>query len=259
MIQFILYASYIVIFSTILYILNIFYNYVNLDNKLKKYNIILICDIEDYSIKIYKFIKLLKMNVFDINDDVSIINHLIQNSDTQILLDTNGGYISSNDKLVNYIINSELKLITYILRKAYSAGTVIALSSYNLHMDKNACLSGTDPQITILKDTISVKSLIKMCEEKEKNNISDLYLIQYYESIRLYSENIDLITKLLNKKFRSYISKEDQNLLIERLTSGNVSHHLPISYDEINEYIILLNIPFHVKEIYNLYFDLFFI
>ncbi len=248
---------YIVIFGIILYICKIFFNFLNLDDQLKEYNIILICDIEDYCFKMYKIIKLFKMNIFDINDDVSIINYLIKNPETEILLDTNGGYISSNDKLVNFIINSELNLKTYVLRKAYSAGTVLALCSSNLYMDRNASLGATDPQITILKETISIKSLIKMCEEKEKNNISDLYLIQYYESRKLYYENINLITKLLNKKFSSYTSKSDRKKIIDKFTSGDNSHHMPISYYELNEYINLnYSCPAHVEEIYNLYYNL---
>lgn len=256
--KYILFFSYIIILLFILFIFFVTYvliKLIKLHYNLKRYNLILICDCE--SMKVYKFIRFFNINIFDINDDVSIINHFIHNPFTEILLDTNGGYISSNDRLVNFILNSELKLKIYVTRKAYSAGTILALSAEYLYMDKNACFGPTDPQITILKDTISIKSLIKLCEEKDKNTVSDLYLIQYYESNRLYEENINLITKLLNKKFHSNISKKNQTLLINKFTSGDISHHIPISYKFLNEYIkINNNIPTHIEKIYNVYYNL---
>jgi len=259
----ILYTSYIIlsiVLILLLFIIFKLYKLKYLDLILKKHNLIFICDLEDYSSKLNKFIRFFNLDIFDMNDDVIIINHLILNPSTEILLDTNGGYISSNDRLVHFILNSNLKIKIYVIRKAYSAGTVLALSGESLYMDKNACLGPTDPQITILKDTISIKSLIKLYEEKDKNTISDLYLIQYYESKRSHEENINLIKKLLNKKFHSNISKKDQLMLVDKFTSGNISHHIPISYNELNEYIkINNNIPNHIKNIYNMYYNIFYL
>jgi len=263
----ILYTSYIIlsialsiVFISLLFVVFELYKLKKLDLNLKKYNLILICDCEDYSSKLYRVIRFFNFNIFDMNDDIIIINHLINNSSTDILLDTNGGYISSNDRLVNFILNSDLRIKIYVMRKAYSAGTILALSAEHLYMDKNACLGATDPQITILKDTISIKSLMNLCEEKDKNTISDIYLIQYYEYKRSHEENIKLITKLLNKKFNPKISKKDQLTLIDKFTSGNMSHHIPISYNYLIKYIkINNNMPIYIKNIYVMYYNIFYL
>jgi len=263
----ILYTSYIILsialsiaLISLLFVVFELYKLKKLDLNLKKYNLILICDCEDYSSKLYRVIRFFNFNIFDMNDDIIIINHLINNSSTDILLDTNGGYISSNDRLVNFILNSDLRIKIYVMRKAYSAGTILALSAEHLYMDKNACLGTTDPQITILKDTISIKSLMNLCEEKDKNTISDIYLIQYYEYKRSHEENIKLITKLLNKKFNPKISKKDQLTLIDKFTSGNMSHHIPISYNYLIKYIkINNNMPIYIKNIYVMYYNIFYL
>lgn len=236
------------------------YKFKKLDSLLNKHNLILVCDIADYSKLLSEIFKILKFNIFDINDDLAITNYIICNSATKILLDTNGGDIHSSDRLINFILESNEKINIYVMRRAFSAGTILALSAENLYMDSKACLGPTDPQVVISKDIISIKSLMNLCEKKDKDTVSDMYLIYYYEYIRLYRENIELVTKLLNKKFRNGISKNTQKNLIKQFTSGDISHHMPFSYNSLNNYIKINNdMPNYVKDSYKLYFDLFYL
>ena len=124
-------------------------------------------------------------------------------------------------------------------------------------MNRDAILSPTDPQITIDDETYSIKSIINMCESKEHNYISDKYLLQYYENKKLHYENIDMITRLINKKIKQNVSKEKKDNLIYELTSGDYTHYKPITGLYLNRYInINLDIPKSISSIYEIYLSI---
>ena len=239
--------------SGLAYISNYLYNLYKLNSYVKENNIIIICDIpKKYNI----LFKKLCPNIFDIDDCDNIINFLILNNDNlpKLILDSDGGSISSNDRLLYYILDNNLDLTSYVMRKAYSACTLIALCSKNLYMNKNAILSPTDPQITILNDTVSVKSMINLIEMKDINMISDSILLSYNNIKITHDENITMTTKLLNKKFKYNTSKIDKKSLIDKFTTGDVSHHNPISYKYLSEFLNINNdIPILINDIYSTY------
>ena len=192
--------------------------------------------------------------IFDINDHDNIIKKLKNKSKYNIILDTNGGNISSNDILINFIIISKINLNIYVNKKAQSAGTLLSFSATQLYIDKDAYLSPTDPQITFDNDIYSIRSFIELCENKDKNNITDKYLLSYYENKKLYYENLDLIKKLLKNKFKKNITEIKREDFIFELTSGMNSHHMPLSGQYISKFLnINLNLPLHILNIYNLY------
>ena len=229
-----------------------------LNDILKKNNIIIICDIP---IKYKIYFKKLCSNIFDIDDCDNIINFLIihKNNLPKIILDSDGGSISSNDRLLYHILDNKLDLTSFVLRKSYSAATLIALSSKNLYMHEVAILSPTDPQINILNDTFSIKSLITLIDTKDNNMISDSILLTYNNIKVTYEENISMTTRLLNKKFKYNTSKSDKKNLIDKFTIGNISHHIPISYKYLSEFLdINKNIPNIINDIYYKYYYVFY-
>jgi hypothetical protein len=229
-----------------------------LNNILKKNNLIIICDLPR---KYKTFYNKICTNIFDIDDCDNIINFLILNKNNlpKMILDSDGGSISSNDRLLYFILENGLELTSYVLRKSYSASTLIALASKNLHMNDCAILSPTDPQISILNDTYSIKSLMTLIDMKDNNMISDSILLTYNNIKVTYEENIGMTTRLLNKKFKFNTSKYDKKCLIDKFTVGNVSHHNPISYKYLSDVLdINNNIPKTINDIYNNYFRLFY-
>jgi len=229
-----------------------------LKDKLKNNNCIIIYNTPNYtylnklSVLIIEYI--LNEYLFDINDYTNIIKKIKNNHNINIILETNGGDISSNDILVNFIHDSKININGYVFKKSQSAGTILALISNKLYIKSEAILSPTDPQISIDGETYSVKSIINMCEEKDKNYISDKYLINYYENKKLHYENIELVDKLIQNKLKKNISKEKKSQLIYELTSGDYSHHKPLSGTYLNIYLnINLNFPKYIEDIYNLY------
>ncbi len=240
------------------YICKYIYDLWILNNILKKNNVIIICDLPTK----YKIIfNKLCSNIFDIDDCDNIINFLIlhKNNLPQIILDSDGGSISSNDRLLYFILENGLELTSYVLRKSYSAATLIALCSKNLHMHELAILSPTDPQINMLNDTFSVKSLMNLIDTKDNNMISDSILLTYNNIKITYEENISMTTRLLNKKFKYNTSKSDKKSLIDNFTLGEISHHRPFSYKYLSDVLdINNNISDTINNIYYKYFKVFY-
>jgi len=196
--------------------------------------------------------------IFDINDEKNIIKKLKDKKKYNIILNTSGGNIVSNDILINFIITSKIKLNIYINKKAQSAGTVFAFSATKLYIDKDAYLSPTDPQISFDDDTYSIRSFIELCENKNINNITDKYLLTYYENKKLYNENITLIKNLLKNKFRKNISKDKKQDFIFDITYGFKSHHTPYCGSYLNKILdINLNLPKNILEINDLFDDIY--
>jgi hypothetical protein len=240
------------------YFIKYVYELCYLNDILKKNNLIIICDLP---IKYKTFYNKICTNIFDIDDCDSIINFLILNKNNlpKIILDSDGGSISSNDRLLYHILDNKLDLTSFVLRKSYSAATLIALSSKNLHMHEVAILSPTDPQINMLNDTFSIKSLMTLIDTKDNNMISDSILLTYNNIKVTYEENISMTTRLLNKKFKYNTSKSDKKSLIDKFTIGNISHHIPISYKYLSEFLdINNNIPNIINDIYLQYYSLFY-
>lgn len=245
----------------IIYFGKIFYKLYILKKKLKNNNTLIICNIiTRYHIK-YNIYKI--FNIYDIDNYEDIILYLKKNTNKKIniILESSGGDIIASDNLINFILNSKIKLNIFVLNKAKSAATLLALSADKLFMNKFATLGPTDPQITIDDTQYSLRALINLCETKDKNYISDKMLITYYDSLNLYNENVTLIKKLLENKFiknnfiKNKLNKED---FIDNFTYGDLSHHTSFNIDYLKKYIYInTDIPRYIVDIYNIFNDIF--
>jgi len=226
------------------------YNIIKLEFYLVKHDCFIICNISRGS---YKIIRSFTGHIFNIDDSRSIIEHMICNKNSRLILDTYGGDVASNDEILAHISQSENKLTTYVMRKALSAGTTIALASPCLYMDENAYLGPTDPQTTISGDDIPIRTIMKLYEAK-KENMSDSYLLKYYELKPFYDENVILTTKLLNNKFKKDVSNANKMSLIHKFSSGDISHSTPITFKYLKEFIkINVLIPVEIYYIFKIY------
>jgi membrane-bound ClpP family serine protease len=217
-----------------------------LNNILKEHNTMVICDISKKIEYIYNF---MNIGIFDIDNNDVIISHLINNNIENIIIDTDGGSVIASDRLITYITASKLKLNTYVIRKAYSAGTVLALAGNKIYMDNDACLSPTDPQITLNDNTISAKDLIDLYKTKDINSIDDNYIVGHYNLKKMFKENVHLIKKLLKGKI---INETKKTKIINKLTDGTISHHMPFNCRYLKKYLdIETEIPEYIYIIYN--------
>ena len=260
-IHYILYIILILIYGYILKCLSeIIYSIIKFKKLLKKHNFILIFNKPErnhiYKTMLTLFEYICKDIIYDIDEHSKIIDYMKinKNNKINILLDSNGGDIISSDTLLNFIITSKIKLNIYVLNKAQSAATLLALSAHNLYMDKFATLGPTDPQISVENIMYSLKSIINLCENKDNNYISDKILLTYYDSKKLHDENLIIIQKILENKFKLSLKKEDKNKFITKLTSGDISHHQFLNTSYINKYLnVHQDIPIYLYDINKLY------
>ena len=260
---YLIYSLYLIAIILWSYMFNIFYKLYILRTNLKLNNCVIINDknnsnnsnniiniinkCNQYFIDIFY-----KDLIFNINDSINLIKNL--KSEQNIILETCGGNIDSNDHILNHIISYNLKLNIFVFKNAQSAGTLIALAANKLYMTWTSFLGPTDPQITIDDILYSVKALCDLCENKDKNYVSDKYLLTYYDTKKLHTENIETLNKILNNKFKKNISYDNKTEFIKKISEGDISHHVPFNYKYLNKYInINSHIPNKIINIYNLY------
>lgn len=254
---YLIYILYIITLLLWTYLINIFYKLYILKTKLKENNCIIILDKKNsnniltscnqYFIDIFY-----KDLIFNINDSINIISNL--KPQLNIILETYGGDIAANDQIINHILTYNLKLNIFVFKYSQSAGTLLALCANKLYMTKTSFLGPTDPQITIDDTTYSLKALHDLCENKDFNYIADKMLLTYYDSKKLHEENIENIEKILHNKFKKNIAVLDREEFIQKITSGNISHHTPLNYKLLNKYLnINLDMPKNITSIYRLY------
>jgi hypothetical protein len=250
-------ALYIIALLLWSYLLKIFRDLHILRKNLKENNCIIINDSKNSNKLINKlnntFINYFyKDLIFNINDSINIISNL--KPQHNIILETYGGNIDSNDQIINHIITHNLKLNIYVFKYAQSAGTVLALCADKLYITKNAFLGPTDPQITIDDTIYSLKALDELCENKDLNYISDKMLLTYYDSKKLHEENILTLKRILKNKFKSNISENKKEEFIKKLSTGEISHHTPFNHTFLKQYInINLDMPKNIINLYKLY------
>jgi ClpP class serine protease len=245
------------IFTTIINLVKVKYEIIKY-NKKNNTKIIIICDddISDYkyyNLRGYLINYIYKYDIININNYQLITQITNNNNNITIIIESTGGDIISNDNVIHVLINKN-NIKTYILTEAKSAATMIVFASSKIYMSKYAILGPTDPQVTLNNHIYSVKSLINLCENKSKDYISDEYLINYYDNKKLYDENKDNIVKLLSKHYIKNISNIKKQELIDTLTNGDISHHIPIGYNYLKKYLkIDTNISQSILDLYSNY------
>ena len=254
---YLIYTLYIIALLLWTYVLNIFHKLYLLRTNLKENNCIIINDNNNSNNIINKLNNIFmryfyKDLIFDINDSINIISNL--HPQINIILETYGGHIDSNDQIINHIITHNLKLNIYVFKYAQSAGTVLALCANKLYITKNAFFGPTDPQITIDDVTYSLKALDELSENKDLNYISDKMLLMYYDSKKLHEENILTLKRILKNKFKSNITENKKEEFIKKLSTGDISHHTPFNHTFLKHYInINLDMPKNIINLYKLY------
>jgi hypothetical protein len=190
-----------------------------------------------------------------INDESTIRNILadvdLVDRNLEIIIESVGGSISSNESIINMLGSFRGQINVYIINYAWSAATMISLASDNIYMNKFASIGPTDPQIYVLDNMVSLRSVTKLVESKSINKISDEILINYYDTKSLHDINCKYITLLVNKHSKKNVSKEKINKLIKDLSDGDLPHHTAFMYDMIKDTLnVTMKIPYDITKVY---------
>jgi len=250
----------LLIFITIIsvhYGIHIYKSFVLIKTLENKYNSKLIY-VKDTEYKSINKILMLIYNktIISINDNNSLRKILQENQNKKIimLIKSTGGYISSSDSMLNLLETHKPLKTAYVPSYAMSAATLLTLVCDKIYINRYASIGPTDPQINVLNEDISFRTLQKLIENKSIDKINDSVLFNYYENKKLYDDNILYIKKYISKHKKRNIKIEDEEKIISSFSSGDIPHHTEFTPNILNKVInINYDIPKDILEIYEVF------
>jgi ClpP class serine protease len=186
----------------------------------------------------------------DIQDSEEVLR-AIKLTDPQlpidIILHTPGGLVLASEQIAYALCRHPAKVTVFVPHYAMSGGTMIALAADEVVMDDNAVLGPVDPQI----GQFPAVSILKVVEEKDKNEVDDQTLIWADMSRKAIDQVKNTIRRIANERYGA----EQADKLAEKLASGQWTHDYPISIDEARSLGLLVSseMPAEIYKLMNLY------
>lgn len=188
------------------------------------------------------------LTVHDADQFIDIMrdNAVGEDTDITLIINTPGGSMTAAEIITHSLLTHKGRVSTYIPYYAMSAGTMIALASNEIYMDKNAYCGTVDPQMC----GFSVTDLIKYCSEYSGStsivgDIARLFLKQATASMDRIK---DLINRIRNQKSLEF----DTDLVVDELVSGKYNHDKPLFAEDMAKILpnVKIGIPSDVMELY---------
>lgn len=158
------------------------------------------------------------------------IEKLYGNRDQEIHihLHTPGGELFFGKLIAMAIYEWPGRTIAHIHSYSASAGTLIAVSCDDIHMDHHSMLGPVDPQIKFKNDEfeISIVNYLEISKttsvnnERKLDNFLHCIRVSFFQQIM--DEFLGLLTTILNKNY----SKDDSDLIIKELVYGKCHAYL---------------------------------
>lgn len=170
----------------------------------------------------------------DIEDSENILRAIRLTPDDMpidLVLHTPGGLVLAAEQIASALRNHPATVTVMIPHYAMSGGTLLALASDHILMDKNAVLGPIDPQI----GSFPAASIIRALKEKDKNKIDDKTFIFADVAEKATVQVREFVMSLVHEK----IGKEKAADLAKVLTEGRWTHDFPITVDTARK----LNLP----------------
>jgi ClpP class serine protease len=165
-----------------------------------------------------------------------------------LILHTPGGLVLATEQIARALIRHPAKVTVFIPHYAMSGGTMLALASDEIVMDANAVLGPVDPQL----GNMAAASILSVLDRKSIDEIDDQTLIMADLSKKAIQQVQRFVRTLLHDSIpQPKIAPENIEKIIDKLTTGQITHDCPIPVEEATE----LGLPITVglpKAIYNL-------
>jgi ClpP class serine protease len=165
-----------------------------------------------------------------------------------LILHTPGGLVLATEQIARALIRHGAKVTVFIPHYAMSGGTMLAMAADEIVMDENAVLGPVDPQL----GNVAAASILKVLENKPIEKIDDQTLITADVARKAINQVQRFVRTLLEDTFpRQKVHPTNIDKIIDRLTTGQVTHDYPITVEEATE----IGLPITVglpREIYNL-------
>lgn len=194
-------------------------------------------------IPISKFI-----NIEDSEQILRAIRLTPSNVPIDLILHTPGGLVLATEQIARALIRHEAKVTVFIPHYAMSGGTMLAMAADEIVMDENAVLGPVDPQL----GNVAAASVLKVLEAKPLDQIDDQTLITADVARKAINQVQRFVRTLLEDAIpRQKVDPANIDKIIDRLTTGQVTHDYPITVEEATD----MGLPVTVglpMEIYNL-------
>lgn len=105
----------------------------------------------------------------DMNGFMSAIHELDDKKKLTLILHTPGGSVNAAEAIVGYLHNKFTEIEVAVPVYAFSAGTMIALSSHRIIMGRQSQIGPIDPQIPIGNKTTSAVAIIRQFEQARRD------------------------------------------------------------------------------------------
>ena len=165
-----------------------------------------------------------------------------------LILHTPGGLVLATEQIAKALIRHQAKVSVFVPHYAMSGGTMLAMAADEIVMDENAVLGPVDPQL----GNVAAASVLKVLESKPIEQIEDQTLVTADVARKALNQVQAFVRTLLEDDIpEPKITRENVDRIIERLTTGQVTHDYPVSVEEASD----LGLPITAglpREIYTL-------
>jgi len=144
-----------------------------------------------------------------------------------VILHTPGGLVLASEQIARALQKHPARTAVFVPHYAMSGGTMIALAANELWMDEHAVVGPIDPQL----GSYPAASILKVVEEKSKDEIDDETLIMADMARKAMRQVEHTVTELLADKF----DDEKAADLARTLTEGRWTHDYPIRCDQLRD------------------------
>ncbi|HEM61446.1 MAG TPA: hypothetical protein ENO24_04070 [Chloroflexi bacterium] len=151
-----------------------------------------------------------------------------------LILHTPGGLVLAAEQIAHALVRHQAKVTVFVPHYAMSGGTLLALASDEIVMDRNAVLGPIDPQV----GKYPAVSLLKVLETKSTDETDDETLIMADIAGKAMQQVRDTVREILEA---NRVERSEALRLAEVLASGRWTHDYPISLEEVQE----LGLPAH--------------
>lgn len=149
-----------------------------------------------------------------------------------LILHTPGGLVLATEQIARALIRHKAQVSVFIPHYAMSGGTMLALASDEIVMDENAVLGPVDPQL----GNFPAASILKVIEDKPLSEIDDETLIMADLSRKAMRQVQRFVRTLLEDNIpEQKIAPDKIDGIIEKLTTGQITHDCPITVEEATE------------------------
>ena len=188
------------------------------------------------------------INIEDSEQILRAIRLTPPNVPIDLILHTPGGLVLATEQIARALLRHQSKVTVFIPHYAMSGGTMLAMAADEIVMDENAVLGPVDPQL----GNVAAASLLKVLEDKPIEKIDDQTLVTADVAKKAIQQVQRFVRSLLEDAIpEQKVAPENIDNIIDRLTTGQVTHDYPVSVEEATEMGLPVSVGLPV-EIYTL-------